>query len=299
MTNEQRFAMLVMARRQRLGLSQRAAWKAGGPSGPVWTDIENATGPAPQGRTLAKLDKALQWVPGSARRAVEGGDPVAIEDATPEPFLAPSFMDELLAEDTRANKLSILFTAQTKKAEGRPLSPAERRALQVSWEDAELATFQERWDLLPRHQQLAISRQVDALIDQEASDWVAEYGDPEQQGDQHEEAQQEPVQGARSAPSGGSRSGASNIRAAESAALDEKSRQAMTNLGRRARAATPSSSGPAHAGISGTGPDVPVTQDDLDLARGSLGGRRELDEQRAGQDDDALMADPEGPEDGA
>lgn len=57
-------------------MSQREAWRLGGPSMPTWTEIERGEGPELQGRTLAKLDLVLGWKAGSARRVLAGGDPV-------------------------------------------------------------------------------------------------------------------------------------------------------------------------------------------------------------------------------
>ncbi|WP_163540799.1 helix-turn-helix domain-containing protein [Occultella kanbiaonis] len=73
----------VTARRNRLGLSQVQIWNAGGPSNSTLTKIESATPPEPSAVTLRKLDAALGWEKGSARRVLDGGDP--IELPAPEP----------------------------------------------------------------------------------------------------------------------------------------------------------------------------------------------------------------------
>lgn len=258
MIDQQRFGQVVLARREELGLSQRDAWKAGGPSGPVWTEIENASGPVPQQRTLAKLDKALQWTAGSARRVLNGGYPTrAVDDHEPE---LPDMRQE--AEIQR----SILDTAKTKFQLGVPLTPVEKRALQIDLEDRELDTFHERFELLSHDSQVIVSQKVDELLDEEAQNWVDRFGLPPNEGDEHEEAQQESIESPRGATSGGTRrSGAPNTRAAESAAYDPSQ----------------------YAGTSGTGPKVPLTQSDVDLAQ-SKKRDRDLQDERDDHDDAAM-----------
>ncbi|MEV0945370.1 helix-turn-helix domain-containing protein [Rhodococcus sp. NPDC049939] len=74
-----RFGQLVHKRRRFLNLTQDQVTAAGGPSDAAQTRAENGTGPDPSIETLRKLDTALQWVPGSAARALEGGDPTPLE----------------------------------------------------------------------------------------------------------------------------------------------------------------------------------------------------------------------------
>lgn len=254
MIDQQRFGQVVLARREELGLSQRDVWKAGGPSGPVWTGIENASGPVPQQRTLAKLDKALQWTAGSARRVLNGGYPTRAEDDH-EPEL-PDMRQE--AEIQR----SILNTAKTKFQLGVPLTPVEKRALQIDLEDRELDTFHERFELLSHDSQVIVSQKVDELLDEEAQNWVDRFGLPPNKGDEHEEAQQESIESPRGATSSGtSRTGAP--------------------IGADTYDPT------QYAGISGTGPKVPLTQSDMDLAQ-SKKRDRDLQDERDDHDDAAL-----------
>ncbi|AOW91767.1 DNA-binding protein [Rhodococcus sp. WMMA185] len=70
---------MVHKRRRFLNLTQDQVTAAGGPSDAAQTRAENGTGPDPSIETLRKLDTALQWVPGSAARALEGGDPTPLE----------------------------------------------------------------------------------------------------------------------------------------------------------------------------------------------------------------------------
>lgn len=60
-------------------MSQIDVWKAGGPSNSVMTGLEGGAARSVSAKTLAKLDAALQWEPGSARRVYEdGGEPTEV-----------------------------------------------------------------------------------------------------------------------------------------------------------------------------------------------------------------------------
>lgn len=79
--SHQTLAKFVLRRRADLDMSQDDVQAADGPSKPTLTKIESGRGPISR-TTLKKLDKALEWVPGSARAAL-------YEDAAPIP-LPPS-----------------------------------------------------------------------------------------------------------------------------------------------------------------------------------------------------------------
>lgn len=80
--NAARFGRIVRARRLALGdLTQIDVWRRGGPSNSTLTAIEGGDW-KPNGPTFRKLDAALEWEPGSARRAWDGGEPTP---ATPRP----------------------------------------------------------------------------------------------------------------------------------------------------------------------------------------------------------------------
>ena len=72
----------VSKRRLDLDLTQVQVWERGGPSNSTLTAIEAARPPAPSRSTLRKLDKALNWEEGSARRCLLGGYPIELEHAT-------------------------------------------------------------------------------------------------------------------------------------------------------------------------------------------------------------------------
>lgn len=75
----------VLARREELDLSQLDVWAAGGPSNTTLTKIEGWEPGEPEPTlsrpTFRKLDKALRWVPGSARAALrEGRAPIPLPE---------------------------------------------------------------------------------------------------------------------------------------------------------------------------------------------------------------------------
>ena len=85
----------VEARRRQLHLTAYDIPERGGPSYSLVVDLlngkyKNQLGP----KTSVKFDEALEWEPGSAGRALEGGEPVALEHAVrPVDGFAP---DELI-----------------------------------------------------------------------------------------------------------------------------------------------------------------------------------------------------------
>lgn len=83
-----RFGEVVKARRLELGLTQDEVTAVGGPSDKRQTKIENGAPPAPSLTTLAKVDRGLQWVSGSAARTVAGGEPTKLEDVPATPTQA-------------------------------------------------------------------------------------------------------------------------------------------------------------------------------------------------------------------
>lgn len=78
-----RFGALVRERRQQLNLSMVELRDAGGPVPATTSKIERGLEPNPARSTFERLDRALQWVPGSASRAWHGGNPSPIESVTP------------------------------------------------------------------------------------------------------------------------------------------------------------------------------------------------------------------------
>jgi len=78
-SNAERLRDAVLARREELDMNQLDVWQAGGPSNTTLTEIENARKESVSRGTLRKLDTALRWEQGSAKRVWEGtGDPVPL-----------------------------------------------------------------------------------------------------------------------------------------------------------------------------------------------------------------------------
>lgn len=79
-SNAQRLADAVLARRDELAKSQLEVWQAGGPSNTTLTTIENGLTENLTNATAKKLDRGLEWTPGSARAVWLGGEPTRLED---------------------------------------------------------------------------------------------------------------------------------------------------------------------------------------------------------------------------
>lgn len=87
----ERFARIVKARRDALGLNQEQVSANGGPSSTTFTNIENLRWRPGRAQTLQRLDIGLRWEPGSAARVLyEGGDPTPQETAAPPLRETPS-----------------------------------------------------------------------------------------------------------------------------------------------------------------------------------------------------------------
>lgn len=89
-----RLAQAIADRRRALGRSQIGVWRSGGPSNSTLTRLENGEGDPPSPSTLRKLDKGLDWVPGSAAAVLNGGSPTS---------LTPLFIDRNAEPDYVVN----------------------------------------------------------------------------------------------------------------------------------------------------------------------------------------------------
>lgn len=94
-----RLAEAVHRRREELGLGQGDLIARGGPGVTTVGKIERSQIEKPQNATLKRLDDALAWEPGSARRVLAGGDP-AVRNATGS--VGPRTQDSSYVEDRRA-----------------------------------------------------------------------------------------------------------------------------------------------------------------------------------------------------
>lgn len=110
-SNGERLGEQVKKRRDELELSQIDVWQAGGPSNTTLSLVENGLVETLTRTTARKLDKGLQWEPGSARAVWNGGEPVPLL-----PGVSPNLSAKLrkiveesdLEEGKRAAILSIL-----------------------------------------------------------------------------------------------------------------------------------------------------------------------------------------------
>ncbi|WP_043493793.1 hypothetical protein [Streptomyces viridosporus] len=90
-----RLATLVKERRLELGLGVEPAAKLTGMSKDTWKKVEAAQ--TVRATSYTNIERALQWAPGSCRRILAGGDPVATEalSSAPSKSLALIPRDEL------------------------------------------------------------------------------------------------------------------------------------------------------------------------------------------------------------
>lgn len=94
----QRLARIVKERREKLNLSQMDVWKKrGGPSSTKMGQIEDAQEPAPSESTRKKLERALEWAPGSVASILAGGSPLDRSTAEQHEHRHGSF-DEMMRE---------------------------------------------------------------------------------------------------------------------------------------------------------------------------------------------------------
>lgn len=121
-TNADFLARLVKARRDELGLTQLDVWQADGPSNTTLTKIESGAIKALERATARKLDRALQWKPGSARNAFDGGvEPVAMNAPLSVTELRNAIAAADVSEETRKLMLKALEA-------GRDPVPSKREA---------------------------------------------------------------------------------------------------------------------------------------------------------------------------
>jgi transcriptional regulator with XRE-family HTH domain len=112
-TNAARLAQAVRARREQLDLSQLDVGQAGGPSNTTLTEIENGRVEKLSRTTARKLDVGLQWEPGSAKRAWEGGEPTPLRPTRDlEDLRRRVQAAEFLSDEQKAEILASIDRAQ-------------------------------------------------------------------------------------------------------------------------------------------------------------------------------------------
>lgn len=111
-TNAQRLGEKVLARREELDMTQLEVWQAGGPSNTTLTVIESGKATGLVRATARKLDAALQWEPGSAKRVWEGGDPRPAVRPLHTDRVDPGFVESVqradISEDLRREILAAI-----------------------------------------------------------------------------------------------------------------------------------------------------------------------------------------------
>ncbi|MFI5934725.1 helix-turn-helix domain-containing protein [Actinoplanes sp. NPDC051494] len=140
MADTQRLATYLVARRIQLGYRHRPAFaEAAGVSLRTLSDIENGLR-VPSASTIAALDQALQWQPGSVRETLAGGEPAQAKLAS-EPGDHSTGSDPLLIQVMRSTDIS-----DEDKARIVEILIAEKRRA----EDARAAHAQQLIDLARR-----------------------------------------------------------------------------------------------------------------------------------------------------
>lgn len=76
----------IVRRRVDLGLHSREAFaRDSGLSPRLLSDIERGRRESYDSATLARLERALRWLPGSVQAVLDGGNPTRVEDADTRP----------------------------------------------------------------------------------------------------------------------------------------------------------------------------------------------------------------------
>lgn len=110
-TNAERLGKAVLARREELDMTQLDVWQAAGPSNTTLTKIESGNATSLARSTARKLDAALKWEPGSARRVWEGGEPrpaAPIQTDRVDPEFVAYVKAAPISEDLRGQMLAAI-----------------------------------------------------------------------------------------------------------------------------------------------------------------------------------------------
>lgn len=103
----QRLGHMVRARRNELRMTQREAAVAADMADQTWANVER--GERVSERTVAAVDGAVRWEPGSAQDVLQGGEPRPLPD-TRQPG-AVSIDDVLSALDRMEQRINDRITA--------------------------------------------------------------------------------------------------------------------------------------------------------------------------------------------
>lgn len=91
------FREIILARMEDLDLDNATIGDAGGPSTTKMSSIRRPDPKPPRSDIYRKLDRALRWRPGSAKRVAFGGHPVE---------LPPVYETDILMREIRSSNLS-------------------------------------------------------------------------------------------------------------------------------------------------------------------------------------------------
>lgn len=151
MTNWDRLAGAIRERRQVLGMTQQQLADAVGVDRSTIKNLEGARTPTKRlPSSIAVVEQALGWAPGSARIVLDGGEPIAAarqpeHSQTPEPLsgLPASVLDELANGDVYATDIhdlsqdggiTLITVAVRRPGEpGEQISPEQRRRNFRAW----------------------------------------------------------------------------------------------------------------------------------------------------------------------
>lgn len=118
-SNAERLAAVVLARREELALTQLEVAAAGGPSNTTLTMIENGLTANLTNATAKKLDRGLQWAPGSARAVWFGGDPTPLDTDGQLPLEVEMELLKLTPAIAERVRAALLRDQQQQRDEGR------------------------------------------------------------------------------------------------------------------------------------------------------------------------------------
>lgn len=142
---------------ERMGVSQRLVG-----------DIENGRRASYSSSTIASLEMALDWSPGSVDAVLAGRDPMPIGVLGSEQGGASEFEHlHRLGHDVLGQRTAqVLRSARRKYAKGERLTEGESQALDLFLTEKELETLPERIGQLDVEQQLEVSRIVDEWLEE-------------------------------------------------------------------------------------------------------------------------------------
>lgn len=133
----QRLASAIVARRAELGMTQVGVATAGGISLDRIQALEGAKRTSYRKNTLAALERALQWEPGSVQAVLAGGDPLPLSGVQAKMALTRDLVLQALNQLPTSDLRELVATslrdheAEAGMAGGQPDDPHLRRLLEL------------------------------------------------------------------------------------------------------------------------------------------------------------------------